>query len=51
MVRFEVDISANVDAFSVNFGGQCCPFPDDQNIQKRNCTVSLYFHSELDGTP
>jgi hypothetical protein len=29
MVRTEDEISASVDEFSVNFGGQCHPFPDD----------------------
>jgi hypothetical protein len=48
---FEIEISASVDGFSVTFGGQCHPVPDDQNIQKRNRTVSPYFHSELDGRP
>jgi hypothetical protein len=51
MVRFEVEISTSVGGLSVNFSGQCRPFPDDQYIQKRNCTVWLYFHSELDGRP
>jgi hypothetical protein len=31
-VRFEVEISVNVGGFSVDFGGHCRPFPDDQNI-------------------
>jgi hypothetical protein len=51
MVRIDVEISASVDGFSVDFGGQCRLFPDDQNVQKRNRTVWLYFHSELDGRP
>jgi hypothetical protein len=39
MVRFEAELSAGVEGFSINFGGQCHPFSDDQNIQKRNHTV------------
>jgi hypothetical protein len=39
MVRFEVEMSASVGGFSVDFGDQCRTFPDDQNIQKRNRTV------------
>jgi hypothetical protein len=35
IAQFEVDVSASVSEFSVNFGGQCHPFPDDQNIQKK----------------
>jgi hypothetical protein len=35
MVRFEIGISASVGGFSVNFSGQCHPFPDNQNVQKR----------------
>jgi hypothetical protein len=34
MVRIEDEISACVDGLPVNFRGQC-PFPDDENIQKR----------------
>jgi hypothetical protein len=37
-----------VGGFSVDFGGQCYLFPDVQNIQRRNCTVSLNSLSELD---
>jgi hypothetical protein len=47
MVRFEIEISASMGRFSVDFGGQ---FPDDQNIQKR-IALSGYFHSELAGRP
>jgi hypothetical protein len=47
MIRSEVEISASVGEFSVNFSGQCDPFADDQNIQKRNRFVGLYFHSSL----
>jgi hypothetical protein len=43
MVRFDVYISVSVCEFSVNFGGQCRPLPDDQNIQNRTRTVWLYF--------
>jgi hypothetical protein len=39
MVRVEVEVSASVGGFPVDFGGQCRLFPDDQNIQKRNRTV------------
>jgi hypothetical protein len=39
MVRFEVEILASVDGFLVDFGDQCHLFPDDENIQKGNCTV------------
>jgi hypothetical protein len=46
MVRFEAELSAGVDRFSANLGGQCCPFPDDQNIQERNRTVWTYLHSD-----
>jgi hypothetical protein len=49
MVRLEVEILTSVGGFPVDFGGQCHLFPDDQNIQTGNHTVSLYFHSELDG--
>jgi hypothetical protein len=27
---------------SITFGGQCCPFPDDQNNQKRNQRISFF---------
>jgi hypothetical protein len=37
----DTETSARVDGVSVNFIGQCCPFPDDQNIQKRNCADSI----------
>jgi hypothetical protein len=36
MVGFEAELSAGVDGFSINFGGQWHPFPDDQHIQKSN---------------
>jgi hypothetical protein len=39
MVRFEVEICASVGGFSVDFGGQCHVFTDNQNIQKRNFIV------------
>jgi hypothetical protein len=39
MVIFEVEISAGVGGFTVNFGGQWHSFPDDQNIQKMNRMV------------
>jgi hypothetical protein len=39
MVRFEIEISANVGGFSVNFGGECRPCPDNQNIKKGNRIV------------
>jgi hypothetical protein len=48
MVTFDVEISASVCAFLVNFGGQCRPFPDDQAIQKKNDTVRLCFRNKLD---
>jgi hypothetical protein len=35
MVGVEVEISASMDGFPVDFGGQCHPLSDDQNIQKR----------------
>jgi hypothetical protein len=38
MVRVQVEISASVGGFPVDFGGQCF-FPDDQNIKKGKCTV------------
>jgi C1A family cysteine protease len=41
MVRFEVEISASVGGFSVNFGGQCHAFLDDHDFQKRNHAVSI----------
>jgi hypothetical protein len=34
MDRFEVEISASVGGFSVNFIDQCHLFSDGQNIQK-----------------
>jgi hypothetical protein len=40
MVGFEAEISASVGRFSVNFGGQCHPFPGDQNIQKKRVPSS-----------
>jgi hypothetical protein len=51
MVRFEVEISAGVSGFLVDFGGQCRLSPDDQNIQKGNRTIWLYLHSEREGRP
>jgi hypothetical protein len=51
MVRVEVELSASVGGFPVDFGGQCRHFPVDQNIKKDNGTVWLYFHGELDGRP
>jgi hypothetical protein len=51
MVRVEVEVSAIVGGFPVDFGGQCRLFPDNQNMKKGNCTVWLYFHDELDGRP
>jgi hypothetical protein len=42
MVRSEVEISASVGGFSVNFGGQCRLVSDDLKIQKRNRTVRLF---------
>jgi hypothetical protein len=44
-VRNEAEISASAGGFSVDFGGKCHLFSDDQNIQRRNCTAS--FHQEL----
>jgi hypothetical protein len=38
IVRFEDDVSTSVCGFSVNFGGQYRPFPDDQNTQKKKHT-------------
>jgi hypothetical protein len=40
-----------VGGFPVDFGGYLRLFPDDQNIKKRNHTVWLYFHGELNGWP
>jgi hypothetical protein len=51
MVRIEIDILASVGGLSVEFGGQCHLLADDQNNQKKNRTVLLYFHGELDGRP
>jgi hypothetical protein len=39
MVRAEVETSASVVGFPLNFGGLYHLFPDDQNIQKGNHTV------------
>jgi hypothetical protein len=39
MVGFEAEISASVSGVSVDFGGQCRLFPDDENIQKTNRTA------------
>jgi hypothetical protein len=47
MVRIEVEVSVNVDDFSVVFGGQCHLFPEDQNIQKGITLSWLHFHGEL----
>jgi hypothetical protein len=41
MAITEVEIMASVGGFSVDFGGQCCLLPDDQNIQERNHTNSI----------
>jgi hypothetical protein len=49
MVRVEVELSASVGGFLVHFCGQWRPFPNDQNIQERNHTLLVCFHSELDG--
>jgi hypothetical protein len=51
MVRIEVEILVTVGGFSVDLGGQHHLLPDDQNTQEGNCTVSLYFHGQLDGRP
>jgi hypothetical protein len=39
MVGVEVEISASVGGFPVDFAGQCRLLPDDQNTQKGNRTV------------
>jgi hypothetical protein len=39
MLGVEVEISASVGGFPVNFGGQCHPFSDGQNNQKTNHNV------------
>jgi hypothetical protein len=39
MAGVEVEISASVGGFPVNFGGECHPLPEKQNIQKRNLIV------------
>jgi hypothetical protein len=39
MITFEAEILISVDGFSVDFGGQCHLFPDNQNIQKMKHTV------------
>jgi hypothetical protein len=44
MVRLEAEIFASVGGVPVDSVGQCRLFPDDQNIQKGNRTVWLYFH-------
>jgi hypothetical protein len=49
MVRFEAEISASVGGFPIYFGGQCCLFPDDQNIQKRNNTYSISIVNLMEG--
>jgi hypothetical protein len=36
MVKIQVEKLASVGEISVNFVGQCCLFPYDQNIQERN---------------
>jgi hypothetical protein len=41
MVRIEVEISASVGGFSVEFGGQCRLLSADQNIQERNYSAWL----------
>jgi hypothetical protein len=35
MVGTEVEMSASVGGFNVDFGGQCRLLPDDRNIQER----------------
>jgi hypothetical protein len=35
-VGIEVETSASVNGFSINFSGQCLLFSHDQNIQKKN---------------
>jgi hypothetical protein len=49
MVRFEAEISASVGEFPVDFGGQSHLFPDDQNIQKGNCTDSISIVNWMEG--
>jgi hypothetical protein len=47
MVRTEVEITASMGGFSVDFGGHCRLLPDGQTTQERNHTD--YLHGELDG--
>jgi hypothetical protein len=41
MVRFQVEISAIVGGFTVDSGGQCLLFPDDQNIKVISLSISV----------
>jgi hypothetical protein len=50
MVILEVEVSASVGGFPVDFGGECRLFPDE-NIQKRSRTVWFSVHSKFDGRP
>jgi hypothetical protein len=50
MIRFEVEISANVGGLYVNCSGQCHPFPDDLNIQKGiTLSDSVYIVNWMEG--
>jgi hypothetical protein len=51
MDRSEVEISVSVEWFSVEFDGQCRPYPDDQNIQKWIAMPDYVSISELKGMP
>jgi hypothetical protein len=49
MIGFEDAISVNVVGFASNFSDQYCPFPDDQNAQKRIHIFQVCFHGKLNG--
>jgi len=49
MIRLEVEVMAGVSGFATDFDVQCRSFPDDQHVQKRNCSLSFYFHGKFEG--
>jgi hypothetical protein len=54
VVRIEIEISASVGGVSLNFGGQCRPFPDDperlQNFLSHHNSLrpSIQFTMEIE---
>jgi len=50
-IRLEIEITAGVSGFSVNFGVHCTSDSDEKHVQQRIRTVSFYFHDKPDGRP